>query len=127
MDILVQAHSGLRWLVVLALIVTVVVGFMRSSGGTGPTAGWLRAVSALFGIQVLIGLILYIANQGWEQGGFIAYFHPIGMILAIAVFHMGLGRGQKAGGGQGWRTIALMTLLSLVIVFAAIPWQRGMF
>ncbi len=127
MEILVQAHSGLRWLVVLALIATAIIGFTRASRADAPTDRWLQWVAILFDIQVTIGVVLYLFNQGWEQGGFIAYFHPIGMIAAVAVFHMGLGRGRKAAGGDGWRTIGVMTLLSLVLVIAAIPWQRGMF
>ncbi|MFO7291472.1 MAG: hypothetical protein FWJ92_08665 [Actinomycetes bacterium] len=125
MDILVEAHSGIRWLVLIGLIATVVTAFVRSSRDEGPDAGWLQWVAILFDIQVALGIILYFVNQGWTQGGFIAYFHPIGMLAAIAVFHIGLGRGRKTGGGQGWRTIGLMSLLSLILVFAAIPWQRG--
>ncbi|HJR92128.1 MAG TPA: hypothetical protein VJ938_06790 [Acidimicrobiia bacterium] len=124
MDAVVAAHSGIRWLVLVALVATVVVGFMRSSREESPTDRWLTWVGVLFGIQVLLGVILYIFNQGWDQGGFIAVYHPIGMILAIAIFNMGTGRGRKTGGGAGWRTIAIMTLVSLVLVLAAIPWQR---
>ena len=36
------------------------------------------------------------------QGGFIAYFHPIGMLAAIAVFHIGLGRATRPAGRE-WR------------------------
>ncbi|HEX2153917.1 MAG TPA: hypothetical protein VHL52_08060 [Acidimicrobiia bacterium] len=125
MDGLVAAHSGIRWLVVIGLIVTVVVAFMRSSSNTLPTDRWLQWVAILFDIQVALGIILYFVNQGWEQGGFIAYFHPLGMLAAIALFHIGLRRGREAESGGGWRTVGVMTLLSLVVVFAAIPWQRG--
>ena len=126
MDILVEAHSGIRWLVVIGLIATVVVAIMRSLGEAGPTDRWLQWIGVIFDIQVALGIILYFVNQGWTQGGFIGVFHPIGMLAAIAVFHIGLGRGRQTGGGQGWRTIGLMTLLSLILVFAAIPWQRGL-
>lgn len=125
MDILVEAHSGLRWLVLLGLIATVVVGFMRSSTDASPTDRWLQWVAILFDIQVTIGIILYFVNQGWEMGGFIAVFHPLAMIAAIAVFHIGLARGRRHTGGAGWRTVALMTLLSLILVLAGVPWQRG--
>ena len=124
MDILVSAHSGIRWLVLVALVATAVIAFMRASQDRPTTEAWLPWVAGLFDLQVLLGLILYIFNQGWDEEGFIAYFHPIGMILAVAVFHMGLGRGRKVGGGAGWRTIGIMTLVSLVLVLAAIPWQR---
>lgn len=124
MDILVEAHSGLRWLVLVALVAVAVVGFMRAKATAEPDDKWLSWVAILFDIQVTIGIILYLANSGWNQGGHIAVFHPIGMLAATAVFHIGLGRGRKTGGGPGWRTIAIMTLASLAIVLAAIPWQR---
>lgn len=124
MEFLVEAHSGLRWLVLIALVATTVAAFMRARDDAGPDARWLSWVAILFDIQVTIGLVLYLANAGWDQGGFIAYFHPIGMVAAIAVFHIGLARGRRTGGGAGWRTIGVMTLISLLLVVAAIPWQR---
>ncbi|MFP3915523.1 MAG: hypothetical protein ACLFWM_11660 [Actinomycetota bacterium] len=126
MDILVAAHSGLRWLVLLALIATVVAGFTRTSATSPPTDRWLSGVSILFDLQVTIGVVLYLIDQGWEQGGFIGIFHPLAMLAAIAVFHVGLSRGRQDEGGSGWRTVAVMTLLSLVLVLAGVPWQRGM-
>lgn len=125
-EILRASHSGLRWLVLIALIVTIVVAFMRSSSEDEPDDSWLQIVNGLFLIQVVLGIIIYFLNQGWEMGGFIAYWHPIGMIAAIGVFQAGLGRGRRQGGGAGWRTVGLMTLLSVILVIAAIPWQRGM-
>lgn len=126
MDTLVAAHSGLRWLVLIALLGVVVVGFMRSSAEASPTDRWLQWVAILFDIQVTIGIILYFVNAGWDEGGFIAVFHPLAMLAAIAVFHIGLSRGRRQTGGAGWRTVALMTLLSLVLVVAGVPWQRGL-
>lgn len=122
MDILVEAHSGLRWLVLLALIATAVVGFMRASSADSPDDRWLMWVSILFDIQVTIGIILYFVNQGWEGEGVIPVIHPLAMLAAVAVFHIGLARGRREGGGAGWRTIGIMTAVALVLVLAAIPW-----
>lgn len=122
MDILVEAHSGLRWLVLLALIATAVVGFMRASSADSPDDRWLMWVSILFDVQVTIGIILYFANQGWEGEGVIPVIHPLAMLAAVAVLHIGLARGRREGGGAGWRTIGIMTAVALVLVLAAIPW-----
>lgn len=108
----------------VALVATAVAGFMRSRQDAGPDDRWLSWVAIVFDIQVTLGLILYFVNQGWEQGAFMAWFHPLAMLVAVAVFHVGLARGRKAGGGDGWRTVAAMTVISLILVFAAIPWQR---
>lgn len=122
MDILVEAHSGIRWLVLLALLAVAVVGFIRASSTDSPDDRWLLWTSILFDVQVTIGIILYLANRGWEQEGVIPVIHPLAMLAAVAVFHIGLARGRREGGGRGWRTVAVMTMASLVIVLAAIPW-----
>lgn len=126
MDILVAAHSGLRWLVLVALIATVVVAFQRRSSAASPTDRWLLWVSILFDLQVTIGIVLYLFNQGWEEGAFIGIFHPLVMVAAVAVLHIGISRGRRRGGGAGWRTVAWMTALALALVLAGVPWQRGM-
>lgn len=124
MDILIEAHSGLRWLVLGALIAVIVVGFLRSGTPDSPDDRWLSWVMILFDVQVTIGLILYLFNQGWEQGGFIAVFHPLAMLAALGAFHVGIAQGRRLGGGAGWRRTALLTLASLVLVIAGIPWHR---
>lgn len=120
MDILVEAHSGIRWLVLAGLLATVVVGF------AGPKRElkdpWLRAVTIAFDIQVALGILLYVVNRGWAQGSFIAVVHPIGMIVALGIFHAGLSRGRRIGGSKGWRVLAITALASLAVVIAAIPW-----
>jgi hypothetical protein len=123
MDILVEAHSGIRWLVLVGLLATLIVSFMRARSETSPDQPWLSWVAIVFDIQVTLGIILYLGDQGWSKGGFIAIYHPIAMLAALGVFHAGLARGRKTAGGAGWRTIGFMTLASIVVVLAAIPWQ----
>lgn len=122
MEILVEAHSGIRWLALAALVATAVVAFLRVARDADTDERWLSWVAVIFDVQVTIGIILYLFNQGWEQGGFVAVFHPIAMLVALGVFHAGLSRGRRMSRGAGWRTIGIMTLISLVIVLAAIPW-----
>jgi hypothetical protein len=120
MDILVEAHSGIRWLVLVGLAATVVVGFARSERELNEP--WLRWVAIAFDIQVALGILLYLVNRGWAQGSFIAVVHPIGMIVALGIFHAGLSRGRRIGGKKGRRVVATTALASLAVVIAAIPW-----
>lgn len=122
MDILVEAHSGLRWLVLVALAATAVVSYLRMSRDADTHEQWLAWVAIVIDVQVTIGIVLYLFNQGWSQGGFIAVFHPIAMLAALGVFHAGISRGRLMGRAAGWRTIGIMTLIALVIILAAIPW-----
>lgn len=121
MDALLAAHDGLRWLVLLGLIAVVAWAFTGARSGV-PT--WVRIVGGLFVLQVLIGLVLYVANSGWSQGPFIAFWHPVAMVGALGVFEVGTAR---AGRGEGpERILGMASAASLVLVLAGIPWFRGM-
>lgn len=121
MEALVAAHSGIRWLVLLGMIAVVVWGF---TGARTAVAGWVRGVGGLFALQVVLGLVLYVANSGWEQGGFIAFWHPLAMIAALGVFQAGTARAGRDE-RPGW-ILGTFTLVALVLVLAGIPWARGM-
>jgi hypothetical protein len=85
---LFEAHSGLRWLVVLASIIAII--WLGRAAITGQAYDRLthRVVviwSGLFGLQWILGLILFVVlggfdiRQRWE--------HLITMTLALALAH----------------------------------------
>lgn len=121
MDALIAAHSGLRWLVLLG--VAAVVGIATTYEWTRLPA-WVRVVGAVFTLQVVLGLVLYAANQGWDQGPFLAYWHPVAMIAALGLFQVGTARFGR--GEIPTRALTLFTGASLLLMVAAIPWWRGM-
>lgn len=121
MEALVAAHSGLRWLVLVGLVAVAVWGLI---GRERNQPVWVRIVGGLFSLQVLLGVILYVLNQGWEQGGFIAIWHPIAMGAAIAVFQIGAGRSKQGGNPK---THGIATVVSLALILGGIPWFRGIF
>lgn len=136
-------HSWLRWAVLLAGI----------AAGARALAGWLRgqpwtradnAVGAAFvgllDLQMLLGLLLYfglspIAREGMRDFGaamasdglrFWMVEHPFGMILGIALAHIGRARLKKTPDGpRRHRTAAIFFLLALVIIIASVPWPGG--
>ncbi|MBY5161118.1 hypothetical protein [Salsipaludibacter albus] len=119
MDVVLAAHSGLRWLVLAGLVAVIAWAFTGDRSGV-PT--WVRVVGGIFALQVVLGLVLYVADQGWEQGPFLAMWHPVAMIAALGVFQVGTAR---AGRGEGPpRVLGLFTLVALVLVLAGIPWFR---
>ena len=90
-------------------------------------ANAISGIAIVVDVQVTLGIILWIFNSGWDQGFFIAVFHPIAMILALGVMHMAIARGRrtaKTDHAAGNRMVAMGMLITLVLVFAAIPWQR---
>ncbi len=121
MDAVLAAHSGLRWLVLLGLVAVAAWAFSAARDGV---PAWVRVVGGVFALQVVLGLVLYVGNEGWTEGPFLAMWHPVAMVGALGAFQVGTARAGR-GDGPG-NALGLFTLVSLVLVLAGIPWFRGM-
>lgn len=119
-DGLIAAHSGLRWLVVAAVVTTAVWAFGR---GREAIPGWVDGVQWLVRAQLVLGLVLYGVNAGHTQGLFLALWHPVGMLAALGVLEAGVVRARRE---DSPRTLGVFALASLVLMLAAIPWFRGL-
>ncbi len=123
-DTLVTVHSIWRWLVLVGLVVALVYGFSRSSDAPPlekSTARPFTFALILLDIQVLIGLLVWIAGSGWDLGVFRAWIHPAGMLIALGIGHAVVGRATKSGTPSAYRTAAYGILVTLAIVAATIP------
>jgi hypothetical protein len=142
-DLLLLAHSWLRWLVLLAALAAVA----RAIGGVGTRRPWTpvddRAgvwLTAALDLQMLLGLVLYISLSPVTTSAFvdmaaamreapIRFFvveHPVGMIVAIALAHVGRARSRKAADSESKHRQALIFFgLSLVVLLLSIPWPIG--
>ena len=142
-DLLLFGHSWLRWLVLLTLLAAVA----RAIGGVSTRRPWtpvddragVWATSAL-DLQMLLGLILYIFLSPVTQSAFVdmaaamraapirffAVEHPVGMIAAIALAHVGRARARKAAMSESKHKQALIFFgLSLLVMLLSIPWPIG--
>ncbi len=127
METLVTIHSLYRWFVLAVVVVTVVNGWRRYRAGAAWEEGSDRPyalAAVLFDIQIALGLILYLGRQAWTDNIFIAAIHPVGMLVAVALFHIGVARARKQAAVGSHRTAALFALVSLVVLALAIPWTR---
>lgn len=125
MEILEMIHSLWRWLV-LAAAVLAVAGAVLSRRGNPP--GWAKRTGLIYTIaldtQVLIGLIIWAGGARWQEDAFFAFIHPLTMLLAVGVAHMGRGREKRAlatrrpGGGGLFAYVG-----SLALVMLGIPWN----
>jgi hypothetical protein len=123
-ETLVTIHSVWRWLVLVGLVAALVYGFSRPSGAAPLDKSTARPFTfslVLLDIQVLIGLLVWIAGSGWESNVFLAWIHPIGMLVALGIGHALVGRAVKSGVPGAYRKAALGVLAALVIVTALIP------
>jgi hypothetical protein len=124
MEALVTLHSIVRWLVLIALISSVVIAFRnRGSASWAPDAlkpfSWTAIV---FDIQVTIGLITYITHKSWGDNVFIAAIHPVFMLAALGFFHMNVAKARKTASPAAYKSLLVGSVVSLVLVLVAIPW-----
>lgn len=133
-NILVNAHSGLRWIVLLLLVYNIINIVMARSSNRALTAKDTKI--SLFGmtsvhIQILIGLILYFISPKVQFSAntmsndvlrFFTMEHTLGMLIAIVlitVAHRRVKSGSAAGGF--WYYV-----FGLLVILVSIPWPfRG--
>ena len=137
---MLTVHSYLRWLVLLAALIAIA----RALTGIAQRRPWTPVddkASRWFGIsldvQMLIGLILYFllspfTMSAWSDIGaamrdgtvrFIAIEHQFGMLIAVALAHIGRARIRKRHDTAKRHRMALIFFgLALVIMLISIPW-----
>ena len=133
-------HSILRW----AALLTGAIAWFRSIGGGTAKRPW-TAKDELWGFlftvsldtQLLVGLVLYVFLSPFTKiafqdfGGamanrslrFWAVEHIGGMVIAIALAHIGRVRARKtADDVRRHRLVMIFFGIALVIIVASIPW-----
>lgn len=128
-SVLLIVHSWLRWAVLAAGLVAVA----RGGAGTQTAGRWF---TSLLDFQMLLGLLLYfvlspITGAALDDFGgamkvpqlrFFAVEHVLGMLIAIALAHVGRGKVSKAPEHRKARLAAIFYGLALVAILASIPW-----
>jgi hypothetical protein len=136
---LLTLHSWLRWLVIL----TGVVAFVRAAAGASGRKSWRPSddragfwfVTAL-DTQFLIGILLYaflspLTHQAFADFGaamktpglrFWAVEHVAGMVIAVALAHVGRARTRKTDSLRRHKVAAIFFGLALAAILASIPW-----
>ena len=139
-NLVLLAHSWLRWLVLLAALVAVV----RAIGGVITRRPWTPVddrsglwLTASLDLQMLLGLVLFLFLSPVTRSGFVdvaaamkvpdvRFFladHPVGMIIAIALAHVGRVRIRKAGDSESRHKRAVIFFgLALAMLLLSIPW-----
>lgn len=136
---LIHAHSGLRWIVLLLMLIAIVnAGKSMSSGHYEKKDKMINLFAMIFlHIQLLIGLALYFTSQkvafveSWMSSdtaqGMYRFFnleHALGMLVAIALVTMGRSKAEKKlkGTRDKHRRIFFSYLIALVLILITIPW-----
>lgn len=124
METLVEVHSGVRWLVLLALLAGAVVGIYRARVGASWEPGVFQIGVIALDIQVLIGIVIWIIDDAWSETFFYKIIHPGFMLIALAVAHVGLVLAKRRNDDRSNMLAGGSFILALVLITAAIPWDR---
>lgn len=133
-NILVNAHSGLRWIVLLLLVYNIISIAMARSSNRALTVKDTKL--SLFGmtsvhIQMLVGLVLYFISPKVQFSAntmsndvlrFFTMEHTLGMLIAIILITVAHRR-VKSGSAAGafWYYV-----FGLLVILVSIPWPfRG--
>jgi len=133
-------HSLLRWVVVIAGL----VALARAISGITGRRNWLagdaatvRWFSIALDVQFLIGLLLYVwlspfIRDAWADIAatmrnaplrFFAVEHVTGMLIGIALVHVGKSKiGKAADPAQKHKLVAIFFGLAMVVILLSIPW-----
>lgn len=133
-SILQSAHSGMRWLTLLLLVLAVGNALIKwsSKGEFGNTDRQLNLFALIFThIQILIGIVLYLVSPRVNLAAdfmsdsvsrFFVLEHPLTMIIAAVLITIGNSRSKKAEGVQKFRVTAIFFGIGLLLILSRIPW-----
>lgn len=132
MGVLVGIHSLWRWVVLIVVLVAFVralIGWLRGGDWTSSDRTLALLATTALDIQLVIGILVYGAGQHWKDSAFIAYIHPLIMIIAIVIAHIASVRARRVTSPIAkHRALALGLFVTLFLVSAAIPaysWSRA--
>jgi hypothetical protein len=134
MEFLKHAHSGLRWVALLLLVVAIFNALSSKGKGKYEKKDKMLNLFAMIflHIQLLIGLVLYFISpkvqfiEGWmkiKQLRFYGMEHLLIMIIAIAVVTIGRKKAENASNiAVKHGTIVKWFTIGLILILAGIPW-----
>jgi hypothetical protein len=134
MNALIAAHSGLRWIVLILLIVTTfkaIAGLMGKKTYLSLDKKLASFTVMFFHTQLVLGSVLYFGNKwagliGEMKDPVIRFFtieHALGMTIAAVLLTIGSAKAKRASSDEKkFKTIAWMFGISLLLVLVFIPW-----
>ncbi|MCE2686158.1 MAG: hypothetical protein LW839_04870 [Cryomorphaceae bacterium] len=131
MQALVSAHSGLRWIALLLLLLAIINAFTAKNYEKKHRLVNLFTMIT-FHTQLVLGIILYFISdkvqftEGWMKEAMYRFYgmeHLTGMLLAIIAITIGHSKSKKgADAAAKFKAIKLWYVLALILVVAFIPW-----
>jgi hypothetical protein len=135
---LLHAHSGLRWLLLVALIFAIykLVTSRKRGDSFAVTKGSGLFALIMTHLQLVIGVFLYLQSSWFAAfkaigpslfknavARFYILEHPVMMLLAIVFITIGYSTAKRAkSDAMAYKKRILWYSLGLILIMAAIPW-----
>ena len=131
-SILTHAHSGLRWVAIILLLLAIINAF------TSRTFEKKHKMINLFTMitlhtQLIIGLVQYFITSGkvkffdgWMKEAAFRFYgmeHLMGMLIAIVLITVGYSKSKRGTtDSEKFKPIKLFYLIGFILIIASIPW-----
>jgi NADH:ubiquinone oxidoreductase subunit 2 (subunit N) len=131
-SILTHAHSGLRWVALILLLLAIINAF------TSKTFEKKHKMINLFTMitlhtQLIIGLVQYFITSGkvkffdgWMKEAAFRFYgmeHLMGMLIAIVLITVGYSKSKRGTtDSEKFKPIKLFYLIGFILIIASIPW-----
>lgn len=131
---ILHAHSGLRWIALILLVVAIINAIASKSKGEYVKKDKMinLFVMILLHTQLLLGIILSFQSgkisfsEGWMKHGMFRFYgleHWLMMVIAITLVTIGRKKAEKAlAPVVKHKKIIIWYTIALIIIIAAIPW-----
>jgi NADH:ubiquinone oxidoreductase subunit 2 (subunit N) len=131
-SILTHAHSGLRWVAIILLLLAIINAF------TSKTFEKKHKMINLFTMitlhtQLIIGFVQYFITSGkvkffdgWMKEAAFRFYgmeHLMGMLIAIVLITVGYSKSKRGTtDSEKFKPIKLFYLIGFILIIASIPW-----
>ena len=137
--VVLALHSTLRWVAVGAGVLAAAAAWAARLGSrswTDTTLAAGRAFAVTLDLQLVLGLILYLAlsptvtsglsnvsaAMGDAQHRFWMIEHPTAMVIALVLAHIGVARARRVRSSDEPGPSAWYFTLAILLVLAVLPW-----
>ncbi len=136
---LIMLHSVLRWVILLAIIISIYRSYTGWKSGRAYTAWdnrWKAITVAVVHIQFLVGLIMYflspVVSYFWKNFStavkerdirFFGMEHLVAMLIAVVLITIGSSKVKRQSNSRAkFKTLTIWFTIALIIMFLSIPW-----
>ncbi len=130
-DIFIHAHSGIRYLVLITVIITLVYSLIQRKSETKNVKLYLFSL-VLIHIQFLVGLTLYflspkvVVDPSMFKSSFLRFYtveHALMMFIAVILFTVGFSAFKKEKNSQlAYKKVFRYYAIAFIIMLLSIPW-----